>query len=530
MSSLGFQTVYRLLNDYDDIVCERAFVSGIRSEEVPRSVESGAPVSEFDLVAFSVSYENDYIHVVSFLKSGRLPPNSLDRGSPHPFVVAGGVALSLNPEPLAPFLDMVFIGEAEAILPAFVEFFDPETKRTSLLKTLAANVPGIYIPSLYETKTGGKGLHEGLFPLVSEAPRPVVRASLPHITGVSTCSAIIPRQAAFDNMYMIEVARGCPHGCRFCAAGYICRPPRYRPVPELIEDVSRGSEFTGKIGLVGAAVSNLPGISQLIGHNFGKEIHFSFSSLRADALTDDLVSALKKSAVKTATIAPDAGSERMRNIINKNISETNVLAAAEKLVSAGISNLKIYFMVGLPFETTEDVEEIVKLVKKIKHTFLIASKSRGKIGEITVSVSSFVPKPFTPFQWAAMNDVRTLKDKIKRIKDGLKRVANVRVYPDVPRWAYIQGLLSRGDRNVADILLLALKNGGNWPKTFKETPINPDFYTLRERSTEEILPWDFIDHGIDKSYLLRELKRAEAEKKTPPCHVETCRACGVCAD
>ena len=227
----------------------------------------------------------------------------------------------------------------------------------------------------------------------------------------------------------------------------------------------------------------------------------SFSSLRADALNPDLVSVLQKSKIKTATIAPDAGSERMRRVIKKGISEDNVLAAVETFVASGIPNLKLYFMIGLPTETGDDVEAIIDLCKKIKHRFLRSSQSMKRIGEITVSLNSFVPKPFTPFQWVAMADVPTLKKKIKRIKAGLKKVANVRIHADVPRWAYIQALLARGDRRVADILSLAHRNHDNWPQTLKITPLNPDFYTLRERDPDELLPWDFIDHGIKKSFL-----------------------------
>ena len=250
--------------------------------------------------------------------------------------------------------------------------------------------------------------------------------------------------------------------------------------------------MTDEIGLVGAAVSDLPDINKLCNQKFEKEIRISFSSLRADALSPELLSVLKKSKVKTATIAPDAGSERMRKIINKGITEEDILNAAETLVAEGIPNLKLYFMVGLPLETMDDVEAIVTLCKQIKHKFLKSSRARKRIGEITVSLNSFVPKPFTPFQWVAMDDIRSLKNKIKLIKQGLKRVANVRVHADIPQWAYIQALLSRGDRKVAKILSLANKNQGNWPKTFKASPINPDFYVLRERSVDELLPWDFL--------------------------------------
>ena len=218
----------------------------------------------------------------------------------------------------------------------------------------------------------------------------------------------------------------------------------------------------------------------------------------------------------------------MRKVINKGMTEEDILNAAETLVAGGILNLKLYFMVGLPAESMDDVEAIVSLCKKIKHRFLKSSRTRKRIGEITVSLNSFVPKPFTPFQWVAMDEVRLLKKKIKKIKEGLKRVANVRIHSDVPRWAYIQALLSRGDRKVAQILLLANRNSGNWPKTLKASSINPDFYTLRERTLDELLPWEFIDNGSNKSFLKREYERAKQEKTSPPCPMESCNICGVC--
>jgi radical SAM superfamily enzyme YgiQ (UPF0313 family) len=241
-----------------------------------------------------------------------------------------------------------------------------------------------------------------------------------------------------------------------------------------------------------------------------------------------LLSALKQSAVKTATIAPDAGSERMRKVINKGISEEAILAAADSLIANGIFNLKLYFMVGLPTETADDVDAIIRLCKKIKHGFLKSSRSQKRIGEITISLNCFVPKAFTPFQWVAMDAIGSLKKKIQKIKNELKRVANLRIHSDIPRWAYIQALFSRGDRKVADILQLAHTHNGNWPQTLKATSINPDFYVLRDRDVNEQLPWDFIDQGIKKSFLQREFQQALKALPSPACRVETCNICGVC--
>jgi radical SAM superfamily enzyme YgiQ (UPF0313 family) len=292
--------------------------------------------------------------------------------------------------------------------------------------------------------------------------------------------------------------------------------------------IQDGTTITDRIGLAGAAVSDLPEIRELCNHAQKENTRISFSSLRADALDEDLLAVLDHSQVKTATIAPDAGSERMRRVINKGIDEETILKATSILVTKGISNLKLYFMVGLPTETGSDVEAIVTLCKKIKHVFLRESRGKGRMGDITVSLNSFVPKPVTPFQWVAMDDITTLKKKIRHVKNGLKKVPNIRVHADVPRWAYIQALLSRGDRRVAEHLLLANKNDQNWPRTFKESAINADFYVLRERSLTETFPWDFIDHGIKKPFLIREYEKALHAKTSPPCPITDCQLCGIC--
>jgi radical SAM family uncharacterized protein len=535
MSNLGFQAVYELINTFENVVCERSFLpdngSSGKTERIT-TMESGNPISGFDLIAFSVSYENDYPNLLTILEKAKLPLGSKDRGIPHPLVIAGGVAFFLNPEPLAPFIDCFLIGEAEAILPRFFDTVSHnllDRDRRSCLHTLARDAPGVYVPSFYRASYNSDGTL-GAFEPISDVPDKVERQYVKDLSRISTCSSIITPDTIFDSTFLIEVSRGCPHGCRFCGTGFVYRPPRFRPFSLLEKCMEQGASKTDKIGLVGAAVSDLPDLNKICAREFKKDARISFSSLRADALTPDLLSTLEKSKTKTATIAPDAGSERMRNVINKGISETDILNAARQIVSAGIPNIKLYFMVGLPTETMDDVDAIVTLCKKIKHQFLKASRAKKRMGEITVSLNSFVPKAFTPFQWVKMDDVHLLKEKIKKVKNGLKRVANVRVHADIPRWAYIQALLSRGDRKVAEILSLLNKNQGNWPKTFKSSPINPDFYVLRERFLDEVLPWDFIDHGIRKSFLKTEYKRALQGKTSPPCPMESCNICGVCKE
>jgi radical SAM family uncharacterized protein len=532
MSNLGFQTVYDLLNKIDHVVCERSFLPDDSGPAAGRivAIESGRPISDFDIIAFSVSFENDYPNLLTILDRAGIPLRSDDRGTPHPLVIAGGIAFFSNPEPVSPFIDCFLIGEAEAILPRFFDIALPDLlsqdKRTCL-KTLARNVTGAYVPAFYSTTYNPDGTVCAIEPLI-DVPVKIERVYMKDLSNVTTCSAIITTDTTFDSTFLIEVGRGCPHGCRFCSTGFVYRPPRFRSFSLLDKCLQQGASMTDKIGLVGAAVSDLPDINKLCGQALEKDTRISFSSLRADTLSPELISILRQNKVKTATIAPDAGSERMRKVINKGITEEDVLNAAENLVAGGIPNLKLYFMIGLPTETMDDVEAIVLLCKQIKHRFLKSSRIRKRIGEITVSLSSFIPKPFTPFQWIPMDEVRSLKKKIKKIKDGLKRVANVRVHSDIPRWAYIQALLSSGDRKVAQILLLANQNRGNWPKTLKASPVNPDFYVHRERSLNELLPWDFIDNGINKSFLKEEYKRALQGKTSPPCPIESCNICGVC--
>jgi radical SAM superfamily enzyme YgiQ (UPF0313 family) len=527
MSNLGFQTVYRLFNEVDDVVCERAFLpegDGV----APRTVESASLLTGFDIVAFSVSFENDYPNLLAILSQAGIPPASSDRQALHPLVMAGGVACFLNPEPLSAFVDCFLIGEAEALVDPFFRTYDPARERQSCLASLARSVAGVYVPRFYAAAYREDGTLRSFEPL-GDVPERIPRAWVKDLSAVSTCTSILTPDTSFEKTFLVEVSRGCPHGCRFCTAGYVYRPPRYRPLPLIRECFEQGSSLTDKVGLVGAAVSDWPEIKAFCAEANRSGTRILFSSLRADTLSPALVEELRKSGVKTATIAPDAGSQRMRDVINKGLSEEEILSAAESLVAGGIPNLKLYFMVGLPTEQADDLEAIVDLVKRIKSRFLSASRDRRRIGTITASINSFVPKPFTPFQWAAMDDVASLKGKIRRVREGLRRVPNVRIHGDVPRRAYIQALLSRGDRNVSRLLALVHENRENWAAAFKDSSLNPDFYVTRERRPDEVFPWDFIDHGIRKAFLRQEYERAGKAKVTSPCDPGACNICGVCS-
>lgn len=530
MANLGFQTVYRLLNAMDHVVCERAFLPDPEAEgQNMVSMESGRRLDAFHCVAFSLSFENDYPNVLTILEKAALPLLSDLRDDSLPLVLAGGVACFLNPEPLVPFFDCFIIGEAETVLDPFFQRFDPDRQRRSMLVQMAREVSGVYVPAFYQVYYHQDGTLKAFVP-AEDLPHRIRRVYASDIQDFATQSTVVSPLTSFEDAYLMEVSRGCPHGCRFCAAGFLYRPPRTRPLPMLLESMRQGAEHTAKIGLVGTAVSDLPDLKALCAEGQRRDLQLAFSSLRADALDENLIAALKAGRLKTATIAPETGSERMRRVINKGLTEEQILSAAEKLVAGGIPNLKLYFMVGLPTETEADIEAIVALVKRIKHRFLRSSQARGRMGEIHVSLNCFVPKPFTPFQWSPMDGLKRLKQKIKSIKKGLNKVANVRVHADVPRWAFLQALLSRGDRRVAQLLIQAHRNHGNWPQTFKTSPVNTEFYVRRPRSRNELLPWEFIDHGIAKDFLWSEYRRGLQAKTTKPCPMapDDCSICGVC--
>ena len=528
LPNLGFQAVYRLLNGMNSVVCERAFLP--ESPGTAVSVESNSNLENFDIIAFSISFENDYLNLLTILQNVGIPLLSSQRHDSHPLVIAGGVACFINPEPIAHFIDCFLIGEAELLLPHFIGCVESSSNRSDLLTELARKVPGAYIPAFYEDRYSYEGILESLTPVgKSPAPRKITRVYVPNLDDMPTHSTVITPHSSFGDMCLIEVSRGCPHGCRFCSAGFVYRPPRFRPLPLLRECIRKGAEMSSRIGLVGAAVSDIPGLGFLCDQAREIGVQLSFSSLRADALTPDLVASMAQSRVKTATIAPDAGSERMRRVINKGITESQILNATTALVAAGIPNLKLYFMIGLPTETIEDVEAIVTLCQKVKDAFLESSRVLGHIGEMTISVNAFIPKPATPFQWAAMDAMPLLKKKLAMIFRGLKHVPNVRVEANSFKEAAIQAFLSRGDRRASDMLIRAVHNKGDWGKTFKETPkFSLAFYNQRQRSLNEVLPWDHIDNGVQKDFLEKEYLKAMEGKMSPPCPMSGCRLCGAC--
>lgn len=540
MSNLGFQQVYYLLNQREDVICERVFLPDredieeyLRTDTPIFSMESQRLLRDFDVIAFSIPFENDYLNALKILDMSNIPVLSDERDDSHPLVIAGGVTSFLNPEPMADFIDLFLIGEGEEMLGEFIDSYlkNRQTERSGFLSRLS-RVEGAYAPSLYEVKYKEGGEIESFLPK-EKAQKRVRRRWISDIDSAPTMSRIFTPDTEFSGMQLIEISRGCGRGCRFCAAGFIYLPPRIRRAEKILESLEtiplnpHLGKGGVKVGLVSAAVSDYPFINSLCRPLIAGGKKVSVSSLRMDSTTDELVDALKESGHKTMTFAPEAGTERLRNVINKGISEEDILKSVEASISRGILNAKLYFLIGLPTETDEDIEGIVRLAKRIKKEVLVMTKEAGRIGTITLSINPFIPKPWTPFQWSPMEEVKSLNSKLSRIKDSLKKEGNMEVIHENPKESYLQALLSRGDRRVGRIILSALKTG-SWRRGIKESGVDAEFYVHRMRGKDELLPWDFIGHGIDKSYLWKEYERALKGQFTPPCNPPKCHRCGVC--
>jgi len=518
MSNLGFQTIYRHLNAIPDVVCERVFVPDAedademrRSATPPFSLESRRPLTDFHLVGFSVTYEGDYINVLRLLAMAGIPLRAAARRAHDPLVLMGGVCAFSNPEPIAPFMDFVAVGEGEELVVELIAAYREGYRDREAFLTLLTTLDGLYVPGRYDAAYGADGTLAAVAAR-DGAPEVVVKRRLRNVNAFETVAAVKTPHAEYGHMALLEVGKGCGRGCRFCLEGQVYRPVRHRSVEALRETVARmAASGERRVGLVGACVSDYPWLGELLKIIEENGLELSISSLRADSLTEDLVTALARGGHRTLTMAPEAGTERLRWAVRKPISDAQLMTACDLVRSHGIPNLKTYFMIGQPTETSEDVEAIVDLAGRMLERLRVLDASGRPFGRLTLSISSFVPKPWTPFQWAPFDGAESLQAKLEIIKRGVRRFSNVRVLHENPREAALQALLARGDRRVSDFLELAASYDGDWRRALREWEGDPAFYTTRHRSTSERMPWDHFDVGVKKAGLIREWERAQAE-------------------
>ena len=532
MSNLGLHIIYEEINLRNDSVCERIFLPEKKELEAYdktktplMSVETQRPMHQFDVVAFDVTFEMDYFHIPLMLRHGRVPIMGKDRTEFDPIVIAGGPCATFNPEPFADFIDAFIIGEGEGIVSRVLDIIrDGKMEgldRHAILRQLA-NISGVYVPSLYVPIYSDDGEFKG-YHIAEGAPKTIKRHFEMLTSGGET--VVATNYTEFGAMYIIEVARGCGRHCRFCMAGYCFRVPRVRPLEILKEGVDRAEKLGKKVGLMGAAISDYPEVDKLVTYIRSKDMRYSCASLRADSLTQAVVDGLADSGQKTITIAPETGSERLRRVINKGISEEHLQNAATLSAKSGIQHMRLYIMIGLPTETDEDIEAIVGLAERTQaHMAEVGCK-----GRLTLSINPFIPKPFTPFQWMAMDNQKTVEKKLQYIKKALQKNRRIEVLVESPKEAYIQGVLARGDRRLGAVLAACAADRGSksFKAEMKAAGLDMDEMNYRERSFDEFLPWSHLDMGMDDGYLEMEWKRSVDEAYTPPC-VQGCKRCGVC--
>ena len=524
MSNLGFQTVYKLFNAEDDIVCERVFLppktelaSQLSGGAPLVTLESQTPVNEFDIFAFSVSFEWDYTNVVSLLRLAGLKPRAADRTHHDPLVMIGGAVTFVNPEPLAPFADVVAAGEGEALIPPLLAAFKNASDRDDLLRRLATE-RGFYIPSFYDVMHRPDGTLEAFVPKPGTgAPPTVKKAALKTTEAVDPpATTIFTPDTELGSRFLVEVVRGCANLCRFCWAGYNYLPVRAFPKDRILQLAESARRYSSHAGLVSIALCDHPEIEEILTRLVEMGYSISPASLRLDDLTPTILNLLRRSGERTITIAPEVGSDRLRRVINKTITNEEIFAAADMIFESGFENLKLYFMIGLPTETDDDLVAIRDMTKQLHETMLRHQRGRGHIGRIVGSVNPLVPKPGTAYQWLPMEDDGSIGRKIRRMKSLMAGIDNVYFNIKSERHSFYQALLSLGDRRVAAAIEAAERNGGNWRAAVAETGVDADFYVFRDRSADSVLPWDIIDGGLKDQFFRSEFDKALREEWTLP--------------
>ena len=542
VSNLGLQLVYSLLNRDENVVCER-FVYPDAGQPL-RSLESSRPLHDFPLVFASISFEHDYPRLAAMLAAGGLPPYAADRartvGPGNPLVVLGGVGVFLNPEPLASFADLMVIGEAEPILAPLMQALGDYagTPRDRLLLRIGASLPGCYVPAFYRFTWKDDGTVAAI-EAPAELPARVAKVVAPEMERAGHSTLLSPE--AELGMYMVELGRGCSRGCRFCAAGFIYRPPRLWTADAILGGLAERPPAVDRIGLLGMEMASGETVDRIAAYLQEHGCSLSFSSLRADRISDQTLDLLAASNLKSVAIAADGASERLRLLINKGLDEDDLLAAAERLVGAGIFHLKLYVMIGLPTETRADLDELIRLVERLQARILPIGRGRGRVSTLTLSINRFVPKPWTPFQYCSFGGLAAveagtadtaqallaLQEKIRYLRRMLSTKANLRLKVDHPEQALQQAVYARADRRIGPVLL-AVGSGRSFKQACKQARLDPRQFAVRPRGRDELLCWEVVDQGIRPGYLWEEYQRALRGRTTGPCEPAICRRCGVC--
>jgi radical SAM superfamily enzyme YgiQ (UPF0313 family) len=522
MSNLGFQYMYREVDSHPGCSCERSFLPEVETE-APRSLESGKHWREFPLICISAVYELDYGNIVRLLDRAGMPRLAADRGENAPLILVGGPAISANPEPMAEYVDLVVVGEGEVIIhevmAARMALQGSGLSKRERLKALVKQVPGLYAPAFYDADE-----HGAVSPNDPDVPFPIPYRRVDGYDRFDFGSAIVTPNTEFNDVYLIELTRGCGQGCRFCLAGYLYRPVRYPSLQRVIETVEKGRTLTPKIGLMGAAVSDYPHLYELADYLAENPVDLSVSSVRADNIDERFVRMLKNGGIRSLTLAPEAGSIQLRKMLNKNISDEELVNAVECAGDGGLEQIKLYSMIGVPSETMEDIEGLVTLVGKL----VKAGRPKG-IKYFNIGVSSWTPKALTPLQWAAQDTPKNLELKIRYLEKAMARFG-AKLRPDSWSWAQISGALARGDRRVGRAIGTAVDMGyslGAWKRSFNEHGL--DWERLwGARNPEITTPWAHVTNQVEVKFLAREYKAFNMARATPICHVGVCRMCGVC--